>query len=222
MHSSKLRGADFHIREQGRAIPHEQFFVDWSEWDRLGVFAPEGWEGTGAITLVLAAVTAFYDRLRAHGEPFYAYPDYFTYQRREAPADYGMCDIWPRHKQVPVPGQANETAAAMTDRGVTLLLLPDRPAGTVALERVQEAALRRNIRRYFLYGADGDVDKPTLEVEGPVDPLGTWALTVFQSLASGEFPEEARSEWESRVKEGGRFRQCFREVSAEEAWRRLV
>lgn len=221
MHSSKLRGSDFRIEVEGRTVSHADFFADWGERDRLGVYAPQGWEGAGAAAFILASVTAFYDRHRARDESFYAYPDYFTFQRRHEPADYGMLDLWPKHKQVSVPEDANAIAAAITDRGVTLLLLPDRSPGEVHLEPVQRAALERNVERYMLYSGSGEMEESAIEIEAPCDSLAEWILRVFQSMSSGEYPEEVRAEWERRAKAGGRFRQSLREVSAEEAWGRL-
>lgn len=48
----------------------------------------------------------------------------FTFQREAPCADYGMFDIWPYHKNVQVPPDAQQTAEAMTGRGVNVLLAP--------------------------------------------------------------------------------------------------
>ena len=89
----------------------------------MGVVIPRRVEGVGAITLIMAYVTAFYDRYRERVSEFFAYPDFFTFQHEAPCADYGMCDIWPRHKNVHVAGGAQLTAEAVTDRGVNVLLV---------------------------------------------------------------------------------------------------
>ncbi|MBM3459911.1 MAG: hypothetical protein FJX77_15425, partial [Armatimonadetes bacterium] len=81
MHSSGLRGTDFDLAFQGRSVAHAEFFRDWRSTDRVGLLTPDPTEGLGAATLVLACVTAFYDRYRERKEEFFAYPDYFTFQR---------------------------------------------------------------------------------------------------------------------------------------------
>ncbi|WP_179959311.1 hypothetical protein [Marinobacter changyiensis] len=48
----------------------------------------------------------------------------FTFQREAPCADYGMFDIWPYHKNVQVPPDAQQVAEAMTGRGVNVLLVP--------------------------------------------------------------------------------------------------
>ena len=125
MHSSKLRNTDFRMQWQGESVAHSDFFAGFKNTDRLGLFAPNRFEGAEAVTLVMAYVTAFYDRYRESGIDFRAYPDFFTFQRAEPIADYGMFDIWPAHKNVSVSSDAQETAAAITDRGVNVLLVPD-------------------------------------------------------------------------------------------------
>ena len=84
MHSSILRGSDFRITQQREEVSHARFFRDLSTTDRVGVFAPEGIDGLGAYLLLLAHTTAFYDRYRAIGDDFFAYPDHYTFQRRQA------------------------------------------------------------------------------------------------------------------------------------------
>ena len=76
MHSSILRGSDFRITHQREEVSHARFFRDLSAIDRVGVFAPGGIDGLGACLLLLAHTTAFYDRYRATGDDFFAYPDH--------------------------------------------------------------------------------------------------------------------------------------------------
>ena len=115
MHSSGLRGSDFDLICDGSSISHNTFFADIANTDRLGVFSPDGSEGLGTALLVLAHVTAFYDRYRARGKDFFAYPDYFTFQRRSPCVAYGSLDVWPAHKNVTVGSGHGDTLATITD-----------------------------------------------------------------------------------------------------------
>ncbi|MCK2148598.1 hypothetical protein MYE70_05915 [Marinobacter alexandrii] len=78
MHSSSLRGTDFKITQDGEAIPHTDLFSSFLATDRLGIVVTRRFEVIGAMTLIIAYVTAFYDRYRERGPEFYAYPDFFT------------------------------------------------------------------------------------------------------------------------------------------------
>lgn len=220
MHSTALRGSDFHLTCQGRPIAHAAFFGAVEKTDRLGLFAPDRCEGAGAIALIMACATAFYDRHRAVSESFFAYPDYFTFQRQSPLANYAMCDIWPRHKNVHVPDNANETAAAITDRGIDILLVPDRPPREHAFEPVQQAANHRNIRRCFLYGATGQVEAPTLDITCAAQPIATWALAMLDSLPEPERPQSLYAQWQA-IANQKTLHQSFREISLEEALQRL-
>jgi hypothetical protein len=252
MHSTTLKSTDFQLTYKGREINHGTFFQDWMEHDRLGLLTPGGGEGAGAVSLVMAAVTAFYDRYRAKGlkpaEPddsasmqttsqamtgetmsrqtpaedktFYTYPDYFTFQRHDPPANYGMLDIWPGHKNVVVSNSPNETAAAITDRGINLLLLPDAPAGDPHIEPLQAAALRRNIRRCFLYSVNGNLEDPTLSVRAPANPLSSWTLKMLNTLPETDRQQSLVAQWRAIEKEST-FEQSFQEITVEEAIKRL-
>ncbi|NQU11582.1 hypothetical protein HQ590_12375, partial [bacterium] len=89
MHSSSLRGTDFEIRWRGQAVSHPEWFSSFRDTDRVGVVIAHRFEGIGAITLIMAYVTAFYDHYRARGSEFFAYPDFFTFQGEAPGADYG-------------------------------------------------------------------------------------------------------------------------------------
>ena len=193
MHSTAVfASTDFEIVDRGQATTHARYFSGFARTDRLGLFAPEGCEGAGATLLIMACVTAFYDRYREEGGDFFAYPDFFSFQRRQPAAAYSMFDIWPGHKDVPVPEGANETAAAITDRGVGIMLLPDRPPRSNEFQRVQMASLERNVRRCLLYSEDGEVEKPTLEVAtSKAEPIRDWAAAMFDSV-------EGDGDWQRR------------------------
>ena len=215
MHSSFLRGSDFRITHQRDEVSHARYFRDLSATDRVGVFAPGGIDGLGACLLLLAYTTAFYDRYRATGDEFFAYPDHYTFQRRTPPASYSMLDVWPRHKNVPVAENVGETLDAILDRAINVLVVPAGNAGAGEFAPVQMASARRTIRRCYTYSATGVTAQPTLTVAcGRAEPA-TWARAVIDSLPPDDSP--VRSHW-LRVAAGGSIpEQSFSEVSLEQA-----
>ena len=215
MHSSFLRGSDFRITYQGEEVPHARFFRDLGTTDRVGVFAPGGVDGLGACLLLLAHTTAFYDRYRATGDDFLAYPDHYTFQRRTSPASYGMLDVWPGHKDVPVAGDAGQTLDAILDRAINVLLVPAGPAGVVDFTPVQMASARRTIGRCYTYSSAGSTERPTLAVAcGRAEPA-EWARAVIDSMPSDD--SAVRSHWLRAVAGGSIPEQSFSEVSLEQA-----
>jgi len=220
MHSSSLRVTDFKITQHGEAISHADLFSSFEDTDRLGIVVPRRFEGIGAMTLIMAYVTAFYDRYRERGPEFYAYPDFFTFQREAPCADYGMFDIWPNHKNVHVPQGAQQTAEAITGRGVNVLLVPDNDPREVAISPVERESARRNVQQCFAYSEFGTASSSDFVIECRSELFRGYALSVLDSLPADESALEQRSQWEARLA-GDTLRQTFRRLDLDDALQRL-
>ena len=216
MHSATLRGADFVLRWRGALVPHAEFFAAVHATARIGVVIPQRLDALGAITLIMAYVTAFYDRYRERGGDFFAYPDYFTFQRASPCADYGMCDIWPPHKQVLVPADAQRTLEAVTDRGVNVLLVPDGEGRDSRLAPVERESARRSIVRCFAYSASGHAAQGDLIIACARRLLREYALAVCDSAPADDPLQMLRQPW---LTPDGDVAQSFREVTLDEALR---
>ena len=172
------------------------------------------------MTLIMAYVTAFYDRYRERGLEFYAYPDFFTFQREAPCADYCMFDIWPYHKNIHVPDDVQQTAEAITGRGVNVLLVPDNDPREVAISPVERESARRNVQQCFAYSEFGTASSSDLVIECRSELLRSYALSVLDSLPADDSVLEQRRQWEARLA-GETLRQTFRELDLEDALRRL-
>lgn len=215
MHSSKLGDSDFEILVSGHPVALAEYFCGFTNTKRLGVLAPNRLEGVGAVSLIMAHVTAFYNTYRATGEDFFAYPDNFTFQSREPKAAYGMFDIWPEHKDVLVGTDAVERLNAITDRGVNILLVPDGPPAPHEYQRQQLASAERLIETCYAYSATGEVADPDLVIRCPADPLASWCQSVSDSVPDGEGEEG----WQGQ---GPVLEQSFRRISRQDALARLA
>ncbi len=216
MHSSFLRGTDFSLNYGGKQLPHAEYFTDFRSTERLGVLSPDRFSVIGAATLIMAYVTAFYDRYREREVEFFAYPDFFTFQLQQPVANYGMFDVWPHHKNVFISGSQDERAAAVTDRAVNILLVPEDRTGEVTIEPVGLESARRNIHRCYLYSTSGVVVDPDLTITCEKPELSDWVRKVLGSVELSESPER-RTFWEDALALDGLPAQSFREVSLEEA-----
>ncbi len=220
MHSSSLRGTDFQIAWRGKTVPHSEFFSSVHITDRVGVVTPRRFEGLGAITLVMSYATAFYDRYRERGSEFFAYPDFFTFQYQSPCANYCMCDIWPDHKNVYVSQDTQKTVQAITERGATVLLVPDYNGAEATIEPVELESARRTVKHCFAYSETGTTASSDLAIECKSQPLGDWALAVLDSLPDDETSQTLRGQWQERVA-SGRLSQSFRELDLSEALTRI-
>ena len=181
----------------------------------MGVLAPEGIDGLGASLLLLAYVTAFYDRYRESGKEFFAYPDYFTFQRRTPTACYSMLDIWPGHKDVEIRDDPGDTLNAILDRAINVLAVPLGTLSTTKFSPVQMASARRTIRQCYTYSTTGKARGATLVVacDRP-EPL-QWAHTVMNSLPPDD--SSLRKYWISVIESCALPEQSFTEISLDEA-----
>ena len=215
MHSSRLSDSDFEMIARGHPVALAEYFRGFTNTKRLGLLAPNRLEGVGAVNLVMAHATAFYNTYRARGEDFFAYPDYFTFQSRAPKAAYGMFDIWPAHKDVLVGTDAAERLDAITDRAVNILLVPDGPPVPHEYQRQQLAAAERLIETCYAYSATGAVADPDLVIRCPVDPLAAWCQSVLESVPDSE----RENGWHSQ---GPVLEQSFRRISRRDALARLA
>ena len=215
MHSSNLRGSDFHLSWKGREVSHREFFRDHGRNTRVGLLAPDGTGGVGAVTFAMACVTAFYDGFREDGGDFFAYPDFFTFQRQERLVNYGYFDFWP-DKDVRVSNDRNATVAAIADRAVNVLLVPDNSPTERRIEVVQNERIRRTLQRCFVYSSRGVVAGADLVIRCAVEPFTTYVANVLSSV------DEPMPDWLD-TQDGDRpaLEQSFRETTIDDALKRL-
>jgi hypothetical protein len=170
VHTTALRSEEFEITVDGRPATIDDVFPGFDEHDRLGIVIHDDLGAAGAASLILAAVTAFYDRLRATGEPFFAYADYFAFHIGADRGTLRKLDVYPAHKEVVVANDAERILEAINDRGVTRVLVPDRPRGPQpaepALERETLHSAQRRIRTALVYSPNGDTARADVRVRG--------------------------------------------------------
>ncbi len=223
MHSSTLRGSDFEIVDSGTTVSHADFFAQFNHRARVGVVAPNRFEGIGAITLLLAHTTAFYDYYRTKEKEFSVWPDYFTFQNQIPVADYRWCDIWPPHRNVAVPESYDDRLKAITDRGINILLVPDTPPTERDYESPQLGSARRNVDCCYLYSKYGDLPDSDLTIRCAKEPLVTWGNRVFETetVKKGDEASRFKNEWKAEVNLQPMLIQSFKRIELDEALARL-
>jgi hypothetical protein len=184
----------FTFTVDGQQADFGTVFPDFGERDRLGIVSRSPGGALGASGLILAAITAFYDRERAKGADFFRYPDYYLFHTADSVGPYGMIDIWPDHKEITVPaGKPEQLLRAINDRAITHLLIEDTAPGTPAFERATLASV--GIRAALAYAPNGQVRGADMQVVGNAVSAGyvTAVLKAFPAL-----PEATRAELQTR------------------------
>ena len=217
MHSSKeLSSAMFAHEVDGRAATLADIFPGFDGRDRLGIVVRSPGGALGASALILAAITAFYDLERARGDEFFRYPDYFLFHVGPPVGPYAMLDIWPDHKEVPVPaGDPEALLRAINDRAVTRLLVEDGPPGTPAFERATLASV--GLRSALAYAPDGRTGRADIATTSNATAERYVAAVIDEA---GPLTGEQRTRLRARraaIHEDGRPVERYRRLTTAEA-----
>jgi hypothetical protein len=166
MHTTGLRSDEFRITVAGRPATIEDVFPGFDEHDRLGIVIADDFGAAGAGSLILAAVTAFYDRLRGGRRAFFAYADYFAFHVGSDRGTLRKLDVYPAHKEMVVAAEPEPILQAINDRGVSRLLVPDGTAAAPQLARETRHSAQRRIRTALVYSPTGDTADGDVVVRG--------------------------------------------------------
>jgi hypothetical protein len=222
MHTAEeLSSPTFAIQLDGRPATLDDLFPGFVEHDRLGVVVRHPCGAVGASTLILAAVTGFYDVQRAKGEGFFIYPDYFLFHIGARLGDHGMLDIWPSHKEVVVADEPEALLRAINDRGVTRLVVEDRAPAEKEFERESLASARNRIVTALAYSPTGRVADPALQIAGS-DVTESYVAAVLEESSELDptVREEIAAGRRALVKEGVPV-ESYRPLTLIEALERL-
>jgi hypothetical protein len=239
MHTSKeLRRDSFAIEIDGESASVDDVLIGFGGHDRLGLVVRDPCGAVGASNLLLAAVTAFYDRQRARGEEFFIYPDYFLFHVGRPLGDHSMLDVFPSHKEVVVPDDLEAILEAVNDRAITWLVVPEGESGKAQLAAETRASAHSRIVGAFAYSptgrvAHGDVRiagnditeayvRAVLDPEGLVATIGDAAdpYAVAVERRAAEVAPAVRAQLlasRERLREKGRPVESYRRLTVDEA-----
>lgn len=162
MHTTTiLVGTDFDFQVAGVDATLQQVFPGFHSADRIGIVTRQPGGATGASALLLAAVTHFYDAHRAAlgnaAGRLRIYPDYYIFHVGRCQGSHAQLDIWPPHKEVVVLDDAEQLLEAINDRGITRLLVEERPPAAAVFLRETLASARQRIVTALAYSPAGVV-----------------------------------------------------------------
>lgn len=200
MHTADLmKTSEFAFTKEGLEARFFDILPNFKPGDRIGVASVHPGDSLKAAPLLLAAVGAYYETLRESETDFYLYPDFFIFHVGELQCYHSALDIWPQSKEVVVPEDPQALLAAINDRGVHHLILPDvdRTSGTVMLQAVHLA--RRRLKNVLTVSENnGDVSVT------PSDAAARMIRTAVRRSAS-LLGEEVTSYWTENVGAGRQY-----------------
>ena len=212
MHTLHRLSADrFEYRRAGEPVDRGEVMPELGQGDRLGVVMAGPTDGLGAGHFVLSCVIAFYDHVADLEAVGCEYPDFYTFQATDQPADYLELDVWPDHKNVAVPADPEAILRAVNDRAIDVLLVPDGPAGDVELDGATRRSAERGIDTCVRYAPDGDLADAGFSIRLPRDPAEEW----YRATAATTDAPGAR--FEPALADETGITQRYRRVGLEEA-----
>jgi hypothetical protein len=160
MHTAEtLKTAEYAIEINGSPAGFDDLFEGFELDDRFGFVLRTPGAGIAIGGLITGVVTRWYDFLRARGEPFWAYPDFYVLHVGALHGLHAHLDIWPEHKEVVIETVESEPIlAAINDRAITRLVVEDGPRLPRAyLGETLTPALARIRTALAFGGEDADV-----------------------------------------------------------------
>ncbi len=154
----------------------ENIFPEFTVNDRIGVIVKNYCGAIRARTLILSAVTEFYDAYRSQlgneTEKFRIYPDFFLFHIGKHFGDHQQLDIWPSHREIIIEDNPEKILETINDRGITRLIIEDtNPNETVDFLQETVSSAKHRIKTPLAYSPNGRVEnaditaKSTLNVE---------------------------------------------------------
>ena len=131
-----------------------------------------------------------------------------------------MFDIFPQHKNVFVPQDTQLILEAITDRGVTILLVPNNKVSEIVVDPIEMESARRSIKRCYAYSGTERMDSADLLVEVVNGKLQEWALDVLDSVPNEDSVEHFREQFLA-THGSNNIIQAYREVELDEALRKF-
>jgi hypothetical protein len=168
-------------------VPHssEDFLPDWSIRDRLGIVVREPWGSLGASLLMQLGALLHYQARPSRRSTAAQYPQIYVFHIDTMHGDHSSFDVWPPRREILVEDDPAALLAAVNDRAITRLALPDRsPHSTNFLQSAltgwsDESFLRENLASAWLYNSDGNVESYDIRVESSaveLERMSVWAL----------------------------------------------
>lgn len=194
----------FSLELDGEPGDLEDLFPDWNRHDRFGIVVDEPYGAVGASLLIQAAIALFYDvRPARRGQQ---YPETYVFQVGRPRGDHSAFDFYPPRKQVVVESAANSVLAAINDRAITRLAVPDGSPVPADVDWRELGAASDRISSVFAYSCSGRVTDPDILIAGTGPGIedntrmtlqsDTWPRTVLA------MSNEELIDFESHVAEG--------------------
>jgi hypothetical protein len=190
MHTAtQLRSSMFNIRLDGNRGTLDTLLPEMHVWDRFGIVVTEPLGSLGASLLIQAAITALYETRHKRGPSGRLYPEIYLFHVGGRFGEHSAFDFWPPRKEIFLGSNPREVLAALNDRAISRLAVPDGTPVTAEFDwrdgGKERASARDRIVSTFRYHSGGRVRGPDTII---TSEDATTELNVLATLS----PEESQ------------------------------
>jgi hypothetical protein len=165
MHIIEALRSDFYeVELAGKPARRWDVFPGWNERDRFGIVLYEPLAALGAIHLIQLACMCFYDSKPSRRTDRKIYPEIFAIHVGQWQGMHGNLDFWPARREILVPDDHREILAAINDRGITRLALPERHPRNLPHRRKEEDCALDWLTTAVVYSPGGRVASPDFTI----------------------------------------------------------
>jgi hypothetical protein len=219
-----LTSADFAFTVGGHKAFLEDVFPRSNEHDRIGVVVRWSGGATGASSLLMAAMTRFYDfhrsRLGNERGNLRIYPECFVFHIGERRGNYRRMDVWPPHREVVVEDDPEQILEAINDRGVTRLLVEDATPSSTTFLRETISSTGQRIVSALAHSPTGRVDQADVTVMSSSAAEGYVLAALDESKGLSEDVEKLQRGRQTLLSDG-RVTETYRRIARSDAIRML-
>jgi hypothetical protein len=165
MHVIGALSSDFYeVEMAGKPAAASDVFADFNEHDRFGILVYEPLAALGATHLIQMACMCFYDAKPIRRTERKIYPEIFAIHVGDWWGGHGNFDFWPPRREVRVSDDHRDVLAAINDRGITRLALPERPRRELVHRRKEEDCALDGLVTAVMYSPTGRIESPDFTI----------------------------------------------------------
>lgn len=207
MHTAEqLNLGQFQLEVQGESTASLDF-LSWSYRDRLGVIVDRPYGGLGCSLAIQMATAAFFALENGARKTRRVYADNYLFHVGGRWGNFSTFDFWPERREVFLPADPAAVLAAINDRGITHLLVPDGEPRPFSFPYKEVEASEDRLKLCLVYdssgvAADADVSIATSDARA----LENLTSTLSQERLLNMSARAAMREVPGYVEDIARFR----------------
>jgi hypothetical protein len=163
---ASLHSDMFSVLLDGTPSSIDGVLPDWTLWDRLGVVIDEPMGGIGASHMIQIAITSYYEASERRRGALEVYPDIYAIHVGKGWGTHSAFDFWPARREVILSDDPRDLLDAINDRGITRLVVPDRPEAALDYRPKEADTAIDRITSAFAYHPSGRADRADVTISG--------------------------------------------------------